>query len=264
MARPNVTGAAVTVTADPDGVEVAGPLTHGFAGDQWLGRIKSLSGKLFHVWYTVEGTWKLMRRNDWSCQMPVRQDRRLMSVADHDATGGERHAKTVPSPKALPGEGVLTLPLVKHVMSRRGGVIDVHGECRCQRCRHTAEPNGLPQCLANKRRSPRRAASWAGRGWVTCGRSPRSRTARDQTAHQRQNGATAYQTPAGRLAAKGYPAAVRSMNGYTAGPFRVRPGSFLPPPITGTPRRAGTKVPIVRGLHCFSAESTSPLTTALT
>jgi winged helix-turn-helix protein len=42
-----------------------GPLAHGFAGDQrWtLGRIKTLIGKLFHVGYTVEGIWKLMRRH---------------------------------------------------------------------------------------------------------------------------------------------------------------------------------------------------------
>jgi transposase len=42
-----------------------GPLAHGFAGDQrWtLGRIRTLIGKLFHVGYTVEGTWKLMRRH---------------------------------------------------------------------------------------------------------------------------------------------------------------------------------------------------------
>ncbi len=42
-----------------------GPLAHGFARDQrWtLGRIKTLIGKLFHVGYTVEGTWKLMRRH---------------------------------------------------------------------------------------------------------------------------------------------------------------------------------------------------------
>ena len=41
-----------------------GPLAHGFAGDQrWtLGRIKTLIGKLFHVGYTVEGVWKLMRQ----------------------------------------------------------------------------------------------------------------------------------------------------------------------------------------------------------
>jgi transposase len=52
-----------------------GPLAHGFAGDQrWtLGRIKTLIGKLFHVGYTVGGTWKLMRRHGWSCQVPVRQ-----------------------------------------------------------------------------------------------------------------------------------------------------------------------------------------------
>jgi putative transposase len=52
-----------------------GPLAHGFAGDQrWtLGRIKTLIGKLFHVGYTVEGTWKMMRRHGWSCQVPVRQ-----------------------------------------------------------------------------------------------------------------------------------------------------------------------------------------------
>ena len=55
-----------------------GPLAHGFAGDQrWtLGRIKTLIGKLFHVGYTPEGTWKLMRRHGWSCQVPVRQAHR--------------------------------------------------------------------------------------------------------------------------------------------------------------------------------------------
>ena len=52
-----------------------GPLAHGFAGDQrWtLGRIKTLIGRLFHVGYTPEGVWKLMRRHGWSCQVPVRQ-----------------------------------------------------------------------------------------------------------------------------------------------------------------------------------------------
>ena len=52
-----------------------GPLAHGFAGDQrWtLGRIKTLIGKLFHIGYTPEGVWKLMRRHGWSAQVPVRQ-----------------------------------------------------------------------------------------------------------------------------------------------------------------------------------------------
>jgi transposase len=52
-----------------------GPPAHGFAGSQYwaLGRIKTLIGRLFHVGYTVEGTWKLLRRHGWSAQVPVRQ-----------------------------------------------------------------------------------------------------------------------------------------------------------------------------------------------
>jgi transposase len=52
-----------------------GPLAHGFAESQYwtLGRIKTLIGRLFHVGYTVEGVWKLLRRHGWSCQVPVRQ-----------------------------------------------------------------------------------------------------------------------------------------------------------------------------------------------
>ena len=52
-----------------------GPLAHGFAdGQYWtLQRIKALIGLLFHVGYTVEGVWKLLRRHGWSCQVPVRQ-----------------------------------------------------------------------------------------------------------------------------------------------------------------------------------------------
>src|SRR5690348_4539360 len=52
-----------------------GPLAHGFADDQrWtLGRVKTLIGRMFHVGYTVEGTWRLLRRHGWSCQVPVRQ-----------------------------------------------------------------------------------------------------------------------------------------------------------------------------------------------
>ena len=52
-----------------------GPLAHGFADDQrWtLGRIKTLIGRLFHVGYTIQGVWKLMRRHGWSCQVPARQ-----------------------------------------------------------------------------------------------------------------------------------------------------------------------------------------------
>jgi putative transposase len=52
-----------------------GPLAHGFANDQrWtLARVKTMIGRLFHVAYTVEGTWKLLRRHGWSWQQPVRR-----------------------------------------------------------------------------------------------------------------------------------------------------------------------------------------------
>src|SRR5258708_28473446 len=65
-----------------------GPLAHGCAaGQRWtLGRIKTLIGRLFHVGYTVEGTWKLMRRHGWSCQGPARQ---AMERDDEAGAGGE-------------------------------------------------------------------------------------------------------------------------------------------------------------------------------
>jgi putative transposase len=52
-----------------------GPLAHGFEDDQrWtLKRIKLLIGRLFHVGYTVQGVWKLLRRHGWTCQVPVRR-----------------------------------------------------------------------------------------------------------------------------------------------------------------------------------------------
>ncbi|MEU1529755.1 helix-turn-helix domain-containing protein [Streptomyces fagopyri] len=38
-----------------------GPLAHGWADQRWtLARIKSLIGRLFHVSYSVEGTWRLI------------------------------------------------------------------------------------------------------------------------------------------------------------------------------------------------------------
>ena len=52
-----------------------GPLAHGYVDDQrWtLGRIKALIGRLFHVSYTVQGVWKLMRRHGWTPQVPLRR-----------------------------------------------------------------------------------------------------------------------------------------------------------------------------------------------
>jgi transposase len=51
-----------------------GPLAHGFVDQRWtLVRVKTLIGRLFGVGYTVQGVWKLLRRNGWSCQRPARR-----------------------------------------------------------------------------------------------------------------------------------------------------------------------------------------------
>lgn len=51
-----------------------GPLVHGWAGQRWtLARVKTVIGRLFHVSYTVEGTWRLLRRYGWSWQQPSRR-----------------------------------------------------------------------------------------------------------------------------------------------------------------------------------------------
>ncbi|WUL86423.1 winged helix-turn-helix domain-containing protein [Streptomyces sp. NBC_00342] len=51
-----------------------GPLAHGWSDQQWtLARVKTLIGRLFHVSYTVEGTWRLLKRHGWSWQQPARR-----------------------------------------------------------------------------------------------------------------------------------------------------------------------------------------------
>ncbi|MBG0825869.1 winged helix-turn-helix domain-containing protein [Planomonospora sp. ID91781] len=52
-----------------------GPLAHGFADDQrWtLGRVKTVIGRLFHVGYTVQGVARLLKRHNWSVQVPLRR-----------------------------------------------------------------------------------------------------------------------------------------------------------------------------------------------
>ncbi|MFD3843733.1 winged helix-turn-helix domain-containing protein [Streptomyces sp. NPDC058642] len=52
-----------------------GPLAHGFDDEEqgWtLKRVKLLIGRLFHVGYTVQGVWRLLKHG-WSCQVPVRR-----------------------------------------------------------------------------------------------------------------------------------------------------------------------------------------------
>ncbi|MGW0920542.1 winged helix-turn-helix domain-containing protein [Streptomyces sp. NPDC002755] len=41
----------------------------GFQG-RTLKRVRLLIGRMFHVGYTVQGVWKLLRRCDWSARVP--------------------------------------------------------------------------------------------------------------------------------------------------------------------------------------------------
>jgi transposase len=51
-----------------------GPAAHGWADQRWtLVRIKTLIGRMFHVSYTLRGTWGLLHRNGWSWQSPARR-----------------------------------------------------------------------------------------------------------------------------------------------------------------------------------------------
>lgn len=44
-----------------------GPLAHGWIDQRWtLARVKNLIGRLFRISYTVEGTWRLLKRHGWS------------------------------------------------------------------------------------------------------------------------------------------------------------------------------------------------------
>ncbi|WP_354671098.1 winged helix-turn-helix domain-containing protein [Streptomyces sp. MA25(2023)] len=51
-----------------------GPLAHGWADQRCtLARIKILIGWLFHVFWTVEGIWRLLKRHGWSWQQPAQR-----------------------------------------------------------------------------------------------------------------------------------------------------------------------------------------------
>jgi transposase len=50
-----------------------GPAAHGWdEGGGWtLTRVRTLIGRMFHIGYTVQGVWKLLRRHGWSVQVPA-------------------------------------------------------------------------------------------------------------------------------------------------------------------------------------------------
>jgi transposase len=60
--------------AELDRVLDAGPATSGWEDQRWtLARIRDLVAARFRVQYTIPGTWYLLRRRGWSCQMGARR-----------------------------------------------------------------------------------------------------------------------------------------------------------------------------------------------
>ena len=52
----------------------AGPLAAGFGDQRWtLARIRDLIAGRFRVRYTIPGTWYLLRRLGWTCQVGARR-----------------------------------------------------------------------------------------------------------------------------------------------------------------------------------------------
>lgn len=60
--------------AELDRVLDAGPAAAGWADQRWtLARVRDLVAVRFKVQYTIPGTWYLLRRRGWSCQLGARR-----------------------------------------------------------------------------------------------------------------------------------------------------------------------------------------------
>jgi transposase len=136
-----------------------GPLAQGFAGDQrWtLGRIKTLIGKLFHVGYTPERVWKLMRRHGWSCQVPVRQalerDEEAVAVWKAEVWPEIKEWRATWAPRGA-------RPVVK-VRGAGGGRVGIAGVA-CYR------PGDRPHLFYRLRAQRRRKGEPKGFTWADC------------------------------------------------------------------------------------------------
>ncbi|MGD0607850.1 MAG: winged helix-turn-helix domain-containing protein [Streptosporangiaceae bacterium] len=53
---------------------MAGPAVAGWEDQRWtLARVRDLIMRKFGVQYTIPGTWYLLRRRGWSCQLGARR-----------------------------------------------------------------------------------------------------------------------------------------------------------------------------------------------
>ncbi|MGW4515494.1 helix-turn-helix domain-containing protein [Streptomyces sp. NPDC004393] len=74
LGSPGRSRLSAVQVARPERELERGPLVHDWADQRWTpARVKTLTGRLSHVSYTVEGTWRLLKRHGWSWQQPVRR-----------------------------------------------------------------------------------------------------------------------------------------------------------------------------------------------
>jgi transposase len=60
--------------AELETVLEAGPLAAGYDDQRWtLARVRDLIARRFRVRYTIPGTWYLLRRRGWTCQVGARR-----------------------------------------------------------------------------------------------------------------------------------------------------------------------------------------------
>ena len=83
--------------ADLDRLLDGGPAASGWEDQRWtLARIRDLIAAKFRVRYTIPGTWSLLSRRGWSCQLGARRDRagrrRHRGVEEGDLAPGKRTA----------------------------------------------------------------------------------------------------------------------------------------------------------------------------
>nr|WP_279626778.1 winged helix-turn-helix domain-containing protein [Streptomyces flavidovirens] len=65
-----------------------GPAAHGWEDQRWtLARVETVIGRRFRLTYTIQGVWKLLVGNGWSCQVPAR---RVLERDDDAVAGGSR------------------------------------------------------------------------------------------------------------------------------------------------------------------------------
>ncbi|WP_446447427.1 IS630 family transposase [Streptomyces hydrogenans] len=116
-----------------------GSTAHGWEDQRWtLSRVKTVIGRRFHLTYTIQGVRKLLVRNGWSCQVPVRRGMERDDEAVRVGQGGvalrERLAAVSGAWLVFEEEaGFSMTPPQARTWSQRGRTPGVRGRVRSRR-----------------------------------------------------------------------------------------------------------------------------------